>query len=252
MTESVIGLVEDHAEAQQVRSELVRAGCDRNAIVIVSGQGGDGPDDLVRDLVERGYAEDKARRYAAAVQRGGGILIAVEADNVARALEAMNRCELKTPEELLARAGGSAAARRGRRDEEEEEEEVERARSVEEELHVGKEQVTGGKRLVTKVTEQEVAQPVTLREEAVEVERRRPAERRLSPEEAAQAFQERTVEITATSERPVISKEARVTGEVALRKHAGERRETIRETVRRSDVVVEDIKEQKEQARERR
>jgi stress response protein YsnF len=50
--------------------------------------------------------------------------------------------------------------------------------------------------------------------------------------------------VTTTSERPVVSKEARVTEEVALRKQAGERQETVRETVRRSDVEVETISQQ--------
>jgi len=52
------------------------------------------------------------------------------------------------------------------------------------------------------------------------------------------------VELTATSERPVVSKEARVTGEVALRKRATERQEVVRDTVRRKDVDVETITEQ--------
>jgi hypothetical protein len=95
---------------------------------------------------------------------------------------------------------------------------------------------------VSRVSEREVEKPVTLREEAVEVERRR-EDRRLSPEEADRTFQEETVEMTAISERAVVSKEARVTGEVALRKRAGERREVVRDTVRRKDVEVEDVKE---------
>jgi stress response protein YsnF len=96
---------------------------------------------------------------------------------------------------------------------------------------------------VTNVTEREVEKPVTLREETVEVERNRD-ERRLSPEEANKAFEEKTIEMTATSERPVVSKEARVVEEVALRKQSGERKETIHETVRRSEVEVEDIGQQ--------
>ena len=84
---------------------------------------------------------------------------------------------------------------------------------------------------------------MTLREEEIEAERRR-EDRRLSREEADRAFREETVEMTATSERPVVSKEARVTGEVALRKRAGERQEVVRDTVRRKDVEVETVKAQ--------
>ncbi len=224
MTESVIGLLEDREAAQRVRGALVEAGCDEGAVVIFGDEAGD---ELAEELAERGFEEDRARLYAEAVGRGG-VLVVAEVEDTGEALAVMERFELTTPEELLGHAGG--------------EEEVERAQSVEEELRVGKERTTGGKRLVSRVSEREVEKPVTLREEEVEVERRR-EDRRLSPEEAGQAFREETVEMTATSERPVVSKEARVTGEVALRKRAGERQEVVRDTVRRKDVEVEDVKE---------
>ena len=222
MTESVIGLLESREAAQRVRSALIEAGCDKNSVVLFGAEAGNG---LAEDLADRGLEMQRARQYAGAVMRGG-IVVAAEAEKADEALAVMNRFDLKAPEELL--GGGET---------------VERAQSVEEELRVGKQQVTGGKRLVTSITEREVEKPVTLHEEEVEVERSR-EDRRLSPDEADQAFREETVELTATSERPVVSKEARVTGEVALRKRAVERREVVRDTVRRQDVDVETIKEQ--------
>src|SRR3954447_12143863 len=223
MMESVIGLLADREAAQRVRSALIEAGCDEEAVVIFGREAGD---ELAEELEERGLKQERARQYAEAVMRGG-ILVAAEAEKADTALTVMNRFELKAPEELLGRG-----------------EQVERAQSIEEELKVGKQQTTGGKRLVTSVTEREVEKPVTLHEEEVEVERRR-EDHRLSPEEAGRAFHEGAVELTATSERPVVSKEARVTGEVALRKRATERQEVVRDTVRRKDVDVETIKEQK-------
>ncbi len=222
MTESVIGLLESREAAQRVRSALIEAGCDKNSVVLFGAEAGNG---LAEDLADRGLEMQRARQYAGAVMRGG-IVVAAEAEKADEALAVMNRFELKAPEELL--GGGET---------------VERAQSVEEELRVGKQQVTGGKRLVTSITEREVEKPVTLHEEEIEVERSR-EDHRLSPDEADQAFREETVELTATSERPVVSKEARVTGEVALRKRAVERREVVRDTVRRQDVDVETIKEQ--------
>jgi stress response protein YsnF len=229
MTTSIIGLFESTDLADKVSGELVKAGVQKAAVTVFGDQAGD---TLVQELVERGYQEERARQYAQAVKTGG-IVIAAEADDtkVDQAVAVMNRFDLKTPEELIERAGHSRN------------EESETAQAVEETLRVGKEQVTGGKRLVTNVTERAVEKPVTLREETVEVERHRD-ERRLSPEEANQAFEDKTVEVTATSERPVVSKEARVTEEVALRKQAGERQETVRETVRRSEVEVETISQQ--------
>jgi stress response protein YsnF len=226
MTTSIIGLFDSSDLADKVRGELVKAGVKKDSVSVFTDQAGS---TLVGELVERGYQEDRARQYAEAVKTGG-IVIAAEADDTQadQAVAVMNRFDLKTPEELIERAGQS----RG--------EQTETAQAVEETVRVGTEQVTGGKRLVTNVTEREVEKPVTLREETVEVERQHD-DRRLSPDEANKAFEEKTVEMTTTSERPVVSKEARVTEEVALRKQAGERQETVRETVRRSDVEVETI-----------
>jgi stress response protein YsnF len=81
---------------------------------------------------------------------------------------------------------------------------------------------------------------VSLKEETVDVERSR-VERTLKPEEADKAFGERTVEMTATTEKPVVSKQAHVVEEVALTKQSGQREETVSGTVRRQDVKVEEI-----------
>ena len=221
MMESVIGLLANRESAQRVRSALLEAGCTEQDVVVFDRSAGNS---LVNELAERGLEQGRASLYAQAVQRGG-ILVAAEAEKSDQLLAVMNRFELTAPENVP-------------------EEHVERAQSVEEELKVGKQQTAGGKRLVTSVTERAVEKPVTLHEEEVEVERRR-EDHRLNPEEAARAFQEETVEVTATSERPVVSKEARVTGEVALRKRATEREEVVRDPVRRKDVDVETIKEQK-------
>ena len=225
MTGFAIGLLESREAAQRVRAALIKAGSDEGSVVIFGGKDSGG---VVQELVEHGFAAERARLYAEAVGRGG-ILVVAEAEDADEALAVMNRFDVKEPEELLERG---------------EAEQVERAQSIEEELRVGKEQTTAGKRLVSSVSEREVEKPVTLREEEVEVERRR-EDRRLSPGEADRAFREETVEMTATSERPVVSKEARVTGEVALSKRAGEREEVVRDTLRRKDVEVETIKEQR-------
>jgi Domain of unknown function (DUF2382) len=53
-------------------------------------------------------------------------------------------------------------------------------------------------------------------------------------------LEERTVEVSATVERPVISKEARVVEEVAVGKTARDREEVVRDIVRRSKIEVEE------------
>jgi uncharacterized protein (TIGR02271 family) len=110
---------------------------------------------------------------------------------------------------------------------------------AEEELRVGKREVgSGGVRATSRVHDVPVEQEVSLKKESVNVERR-DVDRPLT--DADDAFRERTVEVTARSEEPVIEKRAHVIEEVVLRKDADTTTETIRDTVRKTDVNVEEI-----------
>jgi len=110
---------------------------------------------------------------------------------------------------------------------------------VEEELRVGKRRVAaGGVRVHSRVTERPVQEQVQLREERVNVERR-PVDRPIS--DADRAFQERAIEATETREEAVVDKRARVVEEVLVNKEANQRTETVRDTVRRTDVDVQQI-----------
>lgn len=109
---------------------------------------------------------------------------------------------------------------------------------AEERLRVGKRDVSHGRvRVRSYVVETPVEEQVTLREERVAVERH-PADRALS--DTDQAFQERTIEAEERGEEAVVSKEARVTEEVVVRKEAEQRTETVSDTVRKTEVEVED------------
>lgn len=109
---------------------------------------------------------------------------------------------------------------------------------VEERLTVGKRDVKGGRvRVRSFIVETPVEEQVTLRKEHVDVQRRvvdRPVT------DADRLFQDRTIEMTETSEEAVVAKDARVTEEVVIRKDASERVKTVRDTVRRTEVEVED------------
>jgi uncharacterized protein (TIGR02271 family) len=112
---------------------------------------------------------------------------------------------------------------------------------VEEELRVGKRQVeAGGVRVQTNVQEKPVEEKVNLREEHVRVERH-PVDRPATQADISQAQHGRTVEVREKSEQPVIQKEARVVEEVVVGKEATQRTETVRDTVRRTDVDVEQV-----------
>ncbi len=113
---------------------------------------------------------------------------------------------------------------------------------VEERLVVGKREVgRGSVRVRSYVVERPVEQQVTLHEERVDIDRR-PVDRALTEDDRAAAFQERTIEATARSEEAVVGKEARVVEEIAIHKEASDRTETVRDTVRKTEVEVEDGK----------
>jgi stress response protein YsnF len=108
---------------------------------------------------------------------------------------------------------------------------------VEEEVQVGKRAVERDVRVHTTVTEKPVEEQVHLREERVSVERR-PVNRAASTADQT-AFKEGVIEMTETVEEPVINKQARVVEEVVIHKEVRDRVETVRDTVRRTNVEVE-------------
>ncbi|WP_160000780.1 YsnF/AvaK domain-containing protein, partial [Roseomonas sp. 18066] len=109
---------------------------------------------------------------------------------------------------------------------------------VEEELRIGRRDVEGGRvKVRSYIVETPVTEQVSLRQEHVELQRRivdRPVTA------ADQAFQDRTIEVRAVNEEAVVSKEARVTEELVVRKDATQRTETVAETLRRTQVELED------------
>jgi len=112
---------------------------------------------------------------------------------------------------------------------------------VEEELRVGKRQVqTGGIRVFQRVEEKPVEENVTLREEHVRVERHA-VDRPATEADFNKAFTGAALELTETAEQAVVQKQARVVEEVVVGKEATQRTETIRDTVRRTDVEVQEV-----------
>ncbi len=108
---------------------------------------------------------------------------------------------------------------------------------VEEQLVVGKREVDrGGARVRSYVTETPVHEQIKLRDERISVERRA-VDRPLT--DADEALQERTINLTATGEEAVVGKTARVVEEVVVSKTSGERVEDIHDTVRRTDVEID-------------
>jgi uncharacterized protein (TIGR02271 family) len=110
---------------------------------------------------------------------------------------------------------------------------------AEERLRVGKRESHAGRvRVRSYVVETPVEEQVTLREEHVHVQRV-PADRAATASEA-NLFQDRVIEAEESTEEAVVQKDVRVTGEVVVNKEATEHTETVRDTVRRTEVDVDE------------
>lgn len=118
----------------------------------------------------------------------------------------------------------------------------ERIPLVEEELLVGKREVNrGGARVRSYVRETPVHEQVSLRDEHVSVERR-PVNEPIDQTElqSSDLLRDREIEMTETHEEAMVAKQARVTEEVVVRKTADQHVEQVDDTVRRTEVDIEE------------
>ncbi len=111
---------------------------------------------------------------------------------------------------------------------------------VEENLEVGKRTVeTGGVRLRSRIVERPVEEHLRLREERVTLQRT-PVNRPATSADL-NAFQESQIELHETAERAVVSKTANVVEEISVGKEVTERQEVIHDTLRKTEVDVEQL-----------
>lgn len=229
-TVNVVGLFQDASRITQATQELVSRGFSRDSIQLITSQSAG--TNLSSTITRLGAPAQEAQFWTQGVQKGGTLLtLQTTQDKAEEAIDILDRFgTIQLEEQSLRSAAGQSV-------------EVEGERTipiVEEQIQVGKRQVqSGGVRIYTRVVETPVEESVQLREEHVRVERHR-VDRPLTEADRA-AFQEGTIELTETAEQAVVSKQARVVEEVVVGKQATERTETVRDTVRHTEVEVEDL-----------
>ena len=254
MNKTVVGVFKNYAEAQLVVTELVKEGVSRSDISIVASADSTdlsaGSHDLKRltladggqvmatgtlgaamasptadtALAKYGISTAVSKSYRDSV-RTGKVVVAVQVkeDRVTVISGLMSRYSTTEFEQDKSASAQTEVT----------------LPVVQEELQVGKREVQrGGVHVVTHVTETPVQESVRLREEHVTVQRHA-VDRAVTP--ADSAFKEGTFEVRQHAEVAVVSKEARVVEEVVIGKTVTEHTETVRDTVRRTDVVVEDL-----------
>lgn len=257
MAKTVVGLYEDRSIADRVVKDLESSGFDRKSIQTTHGS--IDQTSTLNSLQSAGVPREDAQFYVEGIRHGATLVTVDSPDRDAgQAASIMDRFD---PIDMESRAGdwglnssqstqtqdrasssfsGDRPTRTtGTSGSLEDEGEV-TLPVTEERMQVGKRrEQTGGARIRTYVTETPVEQDVNLRRERVEVERN-PVDRPAT-EADLNAFQEGTLEVTESAERPVVSKEARVVEEVKVRKDVEEQSQTVRDTVRRTNVEAEDM-----------
>ena len=261
MNKTVVGVFKNYAEAHLVVQELLKEGITRSEISIVanatttelggnpelkrltladgaqvmaSGTLGDAMASATADsaLARFGISSAVSQSYRESV-RTGKVLVAVQVreERVAAVSAVMSRhstTDFAQSQNLKGQVEVTLPV-------------------VQEELQVGKREVQrGGVHVVTHVTETPVAESIRLREEHVTVERHA-VDRPVTPSDTA--FKEGTFEVRQHAEVAVVSKEARVVEEVVIGKKVTEHTETVRDTVRRTDVTVEQLPNKEHQDR---
>ena len=111
---------------------------------------------------------------------------------------------------------------------------------MEEQLVVGKRKVErGGVRVFSRLVETPVEQQVTLQEEHATVERH--TVNRPISEAELNALKNRSIEVQEMAEEAVVGKTARVVEEVIVGKESTTRTQQIKDTVRKTQVEVEQV-----------
>src|SRR4051794_24049714 len=269
-TGTIVAMFETYDRALAARDVLVSAGIDRSRIEILaqSGTAQDASfhyernDEGIWGAIKRLFMPDEDTHvYAEGIRRGYAMLVvrsgAGDQEQIISLLESQDAVDVEThatnwrqsgwsgvheghtawQSQRSSLTGGTISAATGTAGRGQEEV----IPVYEEQLRVGKREVgRGSVRVRAYVVEQPVQEQVHLREERVHVERRpvdRPAHMVAG---TAEPFRERTIEVTATAEEAVIAKEARVKEEIVVGKDTEERTETVSDTVRRTEVEIDD------------
>jgi stress response protein YsnF len=259
---TITAFYDERSEADRAIEMLAEAGIPRSAFRLIANKDDDTTE---RTHESKGFwamlgefflADDDRTTYAEGIRRGGYLLTvsgypldlhdraldilddegSIDIDERSKAWESEGWSRSGSNEAFASstydRTGGTATTSSMKADNEEV------IPVVEEKLRVGKRDVNNGRvRVRSYVTETPVSESISLRNENVEVTRRT-VDRPLTGTE--NAFVDRTIEAEEHREEAVVSKDARVVEEISLNKTAEQREKTISDSVRKTEVEVED------------
>jgi uncharacterized protein (TIGR02271 family) len=265
MQHTIAAVYNQQTQAQRAMEDLVASGIPRDDVRLSQSEGeqaqrgaqekDEGAFSGIRSFFAEVFGsnrdQDDVELYSEAVRRGNYVLtVNVPEDNlVDQATDVLDRYDPVDIDEQASqwKSGGWAAPQSMRQHSTQTagtqgraETESQAIPVVQEELKVGKRQVQrGGVRIYQRVTERPVEENVNLREERVVVERN-PVDQPASEADLS-GMKQGTIELRETAEEPVVEKTARVVEEVRVGKEVSERQEQVRDTVRGTEVEVENL-----------
>lgn len=257
MSQTVVGFFDNRNEAERAVQQLTSAGISRDRIDISSGRSGgntagasysdndrDSESGITRFFKNLfGDDDNEASRYSQVAGSSDCIVtVHAQSDNEAeRAADLLDEYGAIDVDERSSTLGVGSNYRSDVSDRTDNTSDRDTSIPViREDLNVGtRMEERGGVRVRSRIVERPVEEHVRLREEHVRVERN-PVDRPVSSSDMG-AFREGEIELTERAEVPVVNKEARVVEEVRLSKETTEHEETIRDTVRSTDVDVENL-----------
>lgn len=232
-TTSLICLFHHRDNASAATEDLYRQGVSHGAIHVI---GLEGFSEETGTMLDELGLPARDRQHVLTGLQDGGVVVAVKAEpaQVATVEKIFGQHQAEKIDEAEAESAAAAVPVAASTDEEAV------IPIVAEDLTIGKRTVDqGGVRLYRRVVEVPVEQSVQLREEHVVVDRHvvdRPAT------EADFALQSnKTIELNETAEEVVVGKTAHVVEEVVIGKSVTERTEHVHDTVRHTEVELEEM-----------
>ncbi len=273
MATTIVGIFDDFTQAQKAARELTKAGIKQGDVSIAKNEGGKGyttyngakskdydTGESIGDKIANFFNsifgsdinDDEKGVYAESVRRGStAVTVKTEDNMVEKAADILND---NGAVDVDRRAAQYRAAGYKGYDPQVPPYNVEQTQTerqnfanqgetllpvIEEQLNVGKRVVQrGGVRVHTNLTERPVEEQVNLREEKV-TGNRRPADREFTDADRV-TLNEGDFTVTTRGEEAVVGKQVHVVEEVVIGKETTEHTETVSDTVKRTDVEVEE------------
>jgi uncharacterized protein (TIGR02271 family) len=235
---TLVAAFDSDTKAQAAIQELERAGVKSDQIHVHSNRETQGTKQSVHEGGFTGWfknlfgAEDEDRAYFDRAYQSGDTIIAVDTtddriETLADRLDRFDPVDLQESQPAAANTAGTANN------------ESSAIPVVDENLAVGKRTYQrGGVRVYSRVVETPVQESVKLRDEQAYVTRT-PVDRPAASGDIRSG--EQVIEVQEFAEEPVVEKRARVVEEVKVGKNVSERTETVRDTVRHTEVEVESL-----------